>query len=143
MTLIAGVLTGIHVNAFVIDAVIGASVIYKALDNLGVFSRWLRDGLNPRTATMVFGLCHGLGLATKMLDFELGRDGLLENLLAFNVGVEVGQFLSLCVILIAMSVWRRSASFVRYAAAANVLLLMSGVALVIYQVKGYFTASPT
>ena len=143
MTLIAGVLTGVQVNPFVIDAVIGASVIYKALDNLGVFSRWLRYQPNPRTATMVFGLCHGLGLATKMLDFELGRDGLLENLLAFNVGVEVGQFLSLCVILIAMSFWRRSATFLRYATAANVLLLMSGVALVIYQVNGYFTASPT
>lgn len=142
ITLIAGVLTGVQVNAFVIDAIIGASVIYKALDNLGVFSRFLRYEPNPRTATMVFGLCHGLGLATKMLDFELGKNGLLGNLLAFNVGVEIGQFLALCVILIAMSYWRRSASFMRHATAANVLLLLSGVALVIYQVKGYVTALP-
>lgn len=142
ITLIAGVLAGVHVNAFVIDAIIGASVIYKALDNLGVFSRLLRYEPNPRMATMVFGLCHGLGLATKMLDFELGKNGLLENLLAFNVGVEIGQFLALCVILIAMSFWRRSTSFMRYANAANILLLISGVALVIYQVNGYFTASP-
>ena len=142
ITLIAGVLTGVQVNAFVIDAIIGASVMYKALDNLGVFSRMLRYEPNPRMATMVFGLCHGLGLATKMLDFELGKNGLLENLLAFNVGVEIGQFLALCVIIIAMSFWRRSASFMRYATAANVLLLLSGVALVIYQVKGYVTALP-
>jgi len=142
ITLIAGVLTGVQVNAYVIDAIIGASVMYKAMDNLGVFSRFLRYEPNPRTATMVFGLCHGLGLATKMLDFELGKNGLLGNLLAFNVGVEIGQFLALCVILIAMSFWRRSASFMRHATAANVLLLLSGVALVLYQVKGYVTALP-
>ena len=142
ITLMAGVLTGVHVNAFVIDAIIGASVMYKALDNLGVFSRWLTYQPDPRSATMLFGLCHGLGLATKMLDFELANDGLVANLLAFNVGVEIGQFLALCVILLAMSAWRRSASFMRYATAANVLLLISGVALVMYQLAGYVTALP-
>ena len=142
ITLIAGVLTGVHVNAYIIDAVIGASVIYKALDNLGVFSRWLEYQPDPRGTTMLFGLCHGLGLATKMLDFELANDGLLANLIAFNVGVEIGQFLALCIILIAISFWRRSASFVRYATAANMLLLLSGAALVIYQVNGYFNVSP-
>ena len=142
ITLMAGVLTGVHVNAFVIDAIIGASVMYKALDNLGVFSRWLKYQPNPRSTTMLFGLCHGLGLATKMLDFELAKDGLVTNLLAFNVGVEIGQFLALCVILLAMSFWRRSATFERYATAANVLLLISGVALVVYQVNGYFTMAP-
>ncbi len=142
ITLLAGVLTGVHVNAFVIDAIIGASVMYKALDNLGVFARWLKYQPDPRGTTMLFGLCHGLGLATKMLDFELATDGLMANLLAFNVGVEIGQFLALCVILLAMSFWRRSAAFERYAVAANVLLLISGVALVVYQVNGYFTMAP-
>ena len=142
ITLVAGVLTGVHVNAFVIDAIIGVSVMYKALDNLGVFARWLKVQPDPRGTTMLFGLCHGLGLATKMLDFELAKDGLVANLLAFNVGVEIGQFLALCVILLAMSFWRRSATFERYATAANVLLLISGVALVVYQVNGYFTMAP-
>jgi len=142
ITLMAGVLMGVHVNAFVIDAIIGASVMYKALDNLGVFSRWLKSPPDPRSTTMLFGLCHGLGLATKMLDFELANDGLVANLLAFNVGVEIGQFLALCVILLAMSFWRRSAAFARYATAANVLLLISGLALVAFQVNGYFAMSP-
>ncbi len=140
ITLIAGVLAGVHVNAFLIDAIIGASVMYKAMDNLGVFTRWLTYQPDPRTTTMLFGLCHGLGLATKMLDFELAPDGLVANLLAFNVGVEIGQFLALSVILIAMSFWRRSATFVRFATAANVLLLLSGAALVVYQLDGYLTA---
>ena len=141
ITLLAGVLTGVSINAYLIDAVIGASVAYKALDNLGVFARWFGRQPDPRTATTLFGLCHGLGLATKMLDFELAKEGLVPNLLAFNIGVEIGQFLALCVILIAISYWRRSATFVRYATAANVVLFLSGVALVVYQLNGYF--SPT
>ena len=141
ITLIAGVLGGVSINAYLIDAVIGASVAYKALDNLGVFARWFGREPDPRAATMLFGLCHGLGLATKMLDFELAKDGLLSNLIAFNVGVEFGQFLALCVILIVMSYWRRSTTFLRYATAANVVLLLCGLALVAYQLKGYL--SPT
>ncbi len=129
ITLVSGVLAGVSINAYLIDAIIGASVAYKALDNLGVLAKWFGRQPDSRAATMLFGLCHGLGLATKMLDFELAKDGLVPNLLAFNVGDEIGQFLALCVILIAISYWRRSATFVRYAKAANMLLFLSGVAL--------------
>lgn len=142
ITLLAGVLAGIHINAYLIDAIIGASVAYKALDNLGAFTRWFGRAPDARAATMVFGLCHGLGLATKMLDFELAPDGLIANLVAFNVGVELGQLLALSAILVAMSVWRRSASFARFATLANVVLLLSGAALVVYQVRGYFAPVP-
>ncbi len=141
ITLIAGVLAGVSINVYLIDAIIGASVAYKALDNLGVLAKWFGREPDPRAATIVFGLCHGLGLATKMLDFELAKDGLLPNLLAFNIGVEIGQFLALSVILIAISYWRRSTTFVRYAKAANVVLLLSGVALVVYQLNGYLSPS--
>ncbi len=98
--------------------------------------------VNAFPATMLFGLCHGLGLATKMLDFELARDGLLPNLLAFNIGVELGQLLALSAILVAMGFWRRSATFVRYATTANICLLLSGVCLVVYQLQAYFAPRP-
>lgn len=142
ITLIAGVLTGVHINAYLIDAIIGASVVYKALDNLGVLTTWFGVAPDARAATMAFGLCHGLGLATKLLDFEMARDGLLPNLIAFNVGVEIGQLLALSVVLIAMSYWRRRASFLRYATAANVTLLLGGLALVVYQLNDYVFAAP-
>ena len=139
VTLLLGVLTGVGVNAYLIDAIIGLSVVYKAMDNLGLFRRWL--GVQPSTkgATLVFGLFHGFGLATKILDFQVARDGLIPNLLAFNVGVEIGQLLALSAILIAMGYWRRTASFVRHAAAANVAILVAGLALMGYQLAGYFT----
>jgi hypothetical protein len=140
-TLLLGVGLGIGVNAYIIDAIIGFSVVYKALDNIGAFQKWFGFQPNTKVATMVFGLFHGFGLATKMLDFEMSRDGLIPNLVAFNVGVEIGQLLALSAILIAMGYWRRTASFTKHAYAANVLLMLAGLALVAYQVNGYFTAA--
>lgn len=138
-TLMLGVLTQISVSPYLIDAIIGFSVAYKALDNVGVFSRWFGVQPDPRAATLIFGLFHGFGLATKLLDFEMDPDGLLQNLLAFNVGVEVGQMLALTGVLIAMSYWRQSPSFERRGFAANMFLLCAGILLVGYQLSGYFT----
>ena len=136
-TLLLGVLTGVSVSAHLVDAIIGLSVVYKALDNLGAFRRWFGFQPSTKAATLVFGLFHGFGLATKILDYELSPDGLVFNLLAFNVGVEIGQLLGLGGILIAMSFWRRSKGFVRHAYAANVVLMTAGLLLTGYQLAGY------
>src|SRR5688500_11905944 len=139
VTLLAGVLTGVGVNAYLIDAIIGLSVVYKAMDNLNLFRKWFGVQPSTKAATLLFGLFHGLGLATKILDFEVAPEGLIPNLIAFNVGVEIGQLLALGAILIAMGYWRRTASFTRHAAGANVALMAAGFALVAYQLTGYFT----
>ncbi|MES2521892.1 MAG: HupE/UreJ family protein [Gemmatimonadota bacterium] len=136
LTLLLGVLTGISVNAYLIDAIIGFSVVYKALDNLGAFQRWFGVQPNTKAATMIFGLFHGFGLATKLLDFEMAPDGLVANLIAFNVGVEIGQLLALSAILIAMSYWRRTPGFLRHAYTANVAIMTAGFLLVGYQLAG-------
>ncbi len=138
-TLIVGVLASVSVSPYLIDAIIGFSVVYKALDNVGAFPRWFGIQPNARAATFVFGLFHGFGLATKLLDFEMDPDGLVPNLLAFNIGVESGQMLALAAVLIAMSYWRRSPSFARRGFAANMVLLSAGLLLVGYQLTGYFT----
>ena len=62
------------------------------------------------------------------------------NLLAFNVGVEIGQMLALAAILIAMSYWRWTRSFSRHAFAANAVLMCAGFVLFGYQLAGYFLA---
>src|SRR5829696_870020 len=140
-TMLLGVLTGVSVSSYLIDAIIGLSVVYKALDNLGAFQRWFGVQPNTKAATLIFGLFHGFGLATKILDFEISRDGLIPNLLAFNVGVEIGQLLALAAILIAMSYWRRTGSFARHAYAANVVVMSAGFLLMGYQLAGYFIMS--
>lgn len=137
VTMLAGVLGSISVNPFLIDAIIGFSVVYKAADNLGLLSRYIGCAPDTRVATLVFGLLHGFGLATKLQEFGLQGDGLLANLLAFNVGVEVGQLLALSVIIIAMGYWRRSAGFWSQAKAANVVLMFCGVGLIALQINGY------
>lgn len=137
VTLITGVLTGVAVSAYLVDAIIGLSVVYKALDNMGAFERWFGVEPNARAATLIFGLFHGLGLATKMLEFELPGEGLLANLIAFNVGVELGQVVALGAILIAMGFWRRTASFSRHAYAVNVAVMAAGFILTGIQLAGF------
>jgi HupE / UreJ protein len=137
-TLLFGVLTGVSVSAYLIDAIIGLSVVYKALDNLGAFQAWFGFQPNTKAATLIFGLFHGFGLATKILDFQVSPDGLVPNLIAFNVGVEIGQLLALSAILAVMVHWRRTASFGRHAWAANVALMSAGFVLMGVQLTGYF-----
>ncbi len=137
ITMISGVYFGWQINAHLIDAVIGLSVVYKALDNLGAFQRWFGFQPDTKLATLIFGLFHGLGLATKILDYDIAPYGLLPNLLAFNVGVELGQVSALAVMLIIMGYWRRAATFTRHAYTANVVIMTAGFMLVGYQLTGY------
>ena len=136
-TMLAGVYFGWNVNAYLIDAIIGLSVVYKALDNLGAYQRWFGFQPDTKVATLIFGFFHGLGLATKILDYEIADDGLLANLIAFNVGVELGQLIALGLILIAMSYWRRTSGFWRHAYTANVVMMSAGFVLMGMQLTGY------
>lgn len=138
ITLLAGVFFSLHVDAHLVDAVIGLSVAYKAFDNLGGFKTAFGVQPDPRAAVLIFGLVHGFGLATKLQALNLNRDGLLANLVSFNVGVEVGQIIALSIILVAMAAWRRTALFDRTAAFANVLLMAAGFVLAGQQLAGYF-----
>ena len=135
-TLLFGVLTGVHANPLVIDAIIGLSVVYKALDNLGGLKRVIGFDPNPKAAVLIFGFFHGFGLATKIQELSIPRNGLIPNLVSFNVGVEIGQFLALSAILILMSLWRQTASFGRSVVVANAVLMCAGFVLIGYQLSG-------
>lgn len=139
-TMLLGVYFNIGINSYLIDAIIGLSVVYKALDNLGAFQRWLGFQPNTKVATLIFGLFHGFGLASRIIQYEISPDGLIPNLIAFNVGVEIGQLLALSAILIVMGYWRRTDSFLRHAYTANVVMMGAGFLLVGMQLTGYFTS---
>lgn len=138
VTMLAGVYFNFGINSYIIDAIIGLSIVYKALDNMGAYQRWFGFQPNTKAATLIFGFFHGFGLSSKILDYEISPDGLLPNLLAFNVGVEVGQLLALGAILIVMGFWRRTPSFLKHAYTANVVMMASGFMLIGYQLTGYF-----
>jgi hypothetical protein len=139
-TMLLGVYFNIGFNSYIIDAIIGLSVVYKALDNMGAFQRWFGVQPNTKLATLIFGLFHGFGLSTKIMDYKVAPDGLLPNLLAFNVGVEIGQLLALAAILIAMGYWRRTHSFWRHAYTANTVVMTAGFVLIGYQLTGFFVS---
>ena len=137
VTLLAGVLGDVRANAYLIDAVIGLSVVYKGFENLGGFQRVFGVQPAPQAAVLVFGLFHGFGLATKLQELSLPARGLVANLVSFNVGVELGQGLALAGILLALTHWRSHASFGRHAFTANTLLMTGGFLLVGFQLAGY------
>jgi hypothetical protein len=137
ITLLSGVLGGIHANSYIVDAIIGFSVVYKAFDNMGGFQRLFGFQPNTRGAVLIFGLFHGFGLATKLQELDLSRNGLVANILSFNVGVEIGQVLALTAILIALSIWRTRSGYLRHAFVTNTVLMTAGFLLVGYQVAGY------
>ena len=137
ITLLTGVLMEISINAYLIDAIIGFSVAYKALDNMGAYQRWFGVQPNTKIATFLFGLIHGFGLATKALEYEISPDGLVANLIFFNIGVEIGQIVALVFILIVINYWRKFGSFLQQAYHANTLIMMLGFLLMFYQITGY------
>lgn len=138
ITLLWGVLNNTQVSPYIVDAIIGLSVVYKGFDNLGGFKKLLGYQPNTKAAVLIFGFFHGFGLATKLQDFTLSENGLVANIIAFNIGVEIGQLLALSAILILMGYWRRTPAFQRYAFNSNAILMCLGFMLMGYQLTGYF-----
>jgi hypothetical protein len=139
-TMIFGVLIDFGINSYLIDAIIGFSIVYKALDKLGAFQSWFGVQPNTKLATLIFGFFHGFGLASKLIDYDIAPQGLVPNLLAFNVGVEIGQLLALTAVLIAMGWWRRTDGFFKHAYTANVVIMCAGFVFVGMQITGYIVS---
>ena len=138
VTLLVGVLGGVRANPYIVDAIIGFSVVYKAFDNMDGFRRFVGFQPNTRVAVLLFGLFHGFGLATKLQDFALSPNGLVANIVSFNVGVEIGQVVALTFVLLVLGYWRTRSGFLRHAFVTNAVLMACGFLLVGYQVSGYF-----
>jgi len=139
VTLLFGVMADIKVNAYIIDAIIALSIVYKGFDNLGGFKQFFGKQPNTKAAVLIFGLFHGFGLATKLQEFNFDKEGLFTNLIGFNIGVEIGQFLALGMVLLILNVWRRYSSYIRFSNVTNVLLMAAGFLLTGFQLTGYFT----
>lgn len=138
ITLMLGVLADLSINSYLIDAVIALSIVYKGFDNLGGFQRFLGFQPNTKAAVLIFGLFHGFGLASKLQELSFDRSGLLTNLIGFNIGVEIGQFIALALVLFIITNWRKSASFMKFSTVTNMLLMAAGFLLFGFQLTGYF-----
>lgn len=143
ITLLSGVLLGFGLDSYLVDAAIGLSVAYKAFDNIGGFEGTIGSRPNPRLVVFGFGLVHGLGLSTKLEMLGLNEDGLLANLVSFNIGVELGQIVALSVLLAIITLWRRTRWFDHMAVAANFVIMAAGFALMGFQIAGYCWGPPS
>ena len=142
VTLLAGVLGGIHANPYLIDAIIGFSVAYKAFENMDGFRRFFgfqpehaRGGPRLRPVPRLRTRHEAPGVRARR------RNGLVANIVSFNVGVEIGQGLALTCMLIALSYWRTRSGFLHHAFATNAIVMACGFLLVGYQLSGYFLAA--
>lgn len=139
-TLLLGVLADWDINSFIIDAIIALSIVYKGFDNLGGFKQFFGKQPNTKLAVLIFGLFHGFGLASKLQELSLDKDGILVNLLGFNIGVEIGQFIALAMVLFVFSIWRKYPSYLRFSTVTNMLLMAAGFLLFGYQIAGYINS---
>jgi hypothetical protein len=140
ITLVAATFLKITWNYYLVDAVIAASVIYKAFDNNGGFQKHFgMKSPNLLAAVFLFGLLHGFGLSTRLQQLPLGDDatGILLRILSFNLGVEIGQIAALSVMVALLALWRRRPAFTRFSFAANVALMYAGVLLLLMQLHGW------
>lgn len=137
LTLLIGVLADVSVNAYIIDAIIGLSVVYKGFENIQGFERVFKIQPDTRVAVLVFGLFHGLGLATKLQEFTVSQNGLVANILSFNVGVEIGQILALVGVVALLGYWRTRPSFASCSFATNTALMTGGFVLAGIQLVGF------
>ncbi|MBC7654696.1 MAG: HupE/UreJ family protein [Oligoflexus sp.] len=140
VTLLFGVMSNIAINSYLIEAIISLSIVYKGFDNLGGFKRFFGTQPNTKAAVLIFGLFHGFGLASKLQEFKFDKEGLFTNLLGFNIGVEIGQFIALGLVLILITFWRSYPSFIKFSTFTNTLLMAAGFLLFGYQLTGYITS---
>lgn len=138
VTLIYATFNAIQLNYFLIDAVIGLSVCYIAFANIDGFRKYLK--VKPPNMLMMIlglGLIHGFGLSTRLQELPLSEDQLLLNIIAFNVGIELGQIAALTVMLLLIASWRKTQAFQTLSVISNYSLILLGAFLFMMQMHGY------
>ena len=138
VTLIFATFNSIQLNYFLIDAVIALSVCYIAFSNIDGFRRYFK--INPPNMIVMIiglGLIHGFGLSTRLQELPLSEDHLLQNIISFNVGIELGQISALAIMLILLAAWRKSDAFKTFSLIVNYGLILLGALLFLMQMHGY------
>jgi len=138
ITLIGATFLEIKADEHLIDAVIALSVLYKGFENLGGFKKLLKvNSPNLLFMVFIFGLIHGFGLSTRLQSFDIGTDQVLAKIVSFNIGVELGQIAALIPIVFIISKWKPLSSYKAFYQLVNWFLILAGIALFIFQIRGY------
>jgi hydrogenase/urease accessory protein HupE len=125
ITLFTATVAGWQVNPKAVDLVIAGSVVFVGVAALiGRPNNWTWFA----AAVGGFGLIHDLGLSTRLQAVGLPEDGMIARVLAFNVGVEIGQLGAVAAIYLAGLLVARYARWDRLPQAAGIAVIVGGVA---------------
>lgn len=115
----------ISLPASVVEPLIALSIVYVAVENIVV------GELKPWRVWVVFGfgLLHGLGFAGVLTELGLPKGEFLPALIAFNVGVELGQLAVIALALLAVGLWFRDRPWYRARVVIPASLLIAAVGL--------------
>jgi hydrogenase/urease accessory protein HupE len=100
-SLAMGIYGIVSVPASIVEPLIAASIFYVAIENIfsSKLSRW-----RP-ILVFLFGLLHGLGFASVLTEIGLSSTNFVTSLIAFNVGVELGQLVVIAVCFAVVGFW--------------------------------------
>ena len=118
ITLSLAVLDVVQLPSRFVESAIAASVLITALDNLWPFlprKRWM--------VAFTFGLLHGFGFASVLVDLKLPASTLILSLFGFNVGVEIGQLILVAILVPLAYVSRASWAYTRVVLGAGSVVI--------------------
>jgi hypothetical protein len=122
ITLALATLGAVDPVGWMVEAAIALSIAYVGIENLvarEVRHRWL--------LTFAFGLVHGFGFAGILREMELDKGGLVASLVAFNLGVELGQVAIVALLWPALRALQRAAWRERVVRAASAVIVGFGL----------------
>lgn len=124
ITLALGVLGLVQISPAIVEPLIALSIVYVAVENI------LTDHLQKWRPVIVFffGLLHGLGFAGVLQDIGLSTSYFITALIAFNVGVELGQLVVIAICMLGVGIWFGNKSWYRQAITIPASLLIALIA---------------
>lgn len=117
----------LQVSSGIVEPLIALSIFYVAIENL--FR--IRLGLSRLIVIFIFGLLHGLGFASVLNEIGLSQDQFITSLIAFNVGVELGQLGIILVVYVGIASWFGNSIYYR-----SVIQIPASIAIAL--VGGYW-----
>ena len=115
----------VTISPNVVEPLIALSIMYVALEN--IFAKKLKA--SRIGIIFLFGLIHGLGVASVLNSLGLPKDAFLSSLIMFNVGVELGQVIVILAAFLLFGLWFGKKPYYRKYIVTPLSLLIAAIAL--------------
>ena len=124
ITLFTATVADWHVNPVLVDVAVALSLVFVGV--VGLIGR-PKNWTWFTAVVLAFGLVHGLGLSTRLQELGLPEDGTISRVLAFNLGVEIGQMVALLLMYIVADMLSHRIPRLRDPRWSHIALIVAGV----------------